>query len=409
MKKLLLLFLFFLLLAGCICVKTVAFNSPVDTTTKAIQFQNKKTYRLETLNVYASNEFDGARLNGFEKLNDSTANVIICPENTPINNSPYYSFKIWSNATKPFYFTFKYPAGFKHRYHPKIEKDGKWFQIDSSNIFINDTIVTIKLDLNTTPQTISAQEIQSSSDVKNWYSQLLTGKESYVKLESVGKTILGRNIPVLNINIGNPKGKEVIVLITRQHPPEVTGYYAFQYFLETILGNSELSKAFLSKYHVLAFPLMNPDGVDMGHWRHNAGGVDTNRDWSVYNQPEIKQVVKYISKIVKKNDAKIVLGLDFHSTWYDVFYTNKIREGTTLPNFIEDWFTGLEGNIPNYKVNEEASNSTKPVSKGWFLYGHNATGITYEIGDTTPKKDIKLIGKVSAEQMMKILTQTIIN
>ena len=409
MKKLLLLFLFLFLFAGCTCVKTVAFNSPVDTTKKAIQFQNKKTYHLETLNVYASNEFDGARLNSFEKLNDSTANVIIYPENTPINNSPYYSFKTWSNTVKPFYYTFKYPAGFKHRYHPKIEKDGKWFQIDSSNIFINDTIVTIKLDLNTTPQTISAQEIQSSSDVKNWYSQLLTGKESYVKLESVGKTILGRNIPVLNINIGNPKGKEVIVLITRQHPPEVTGYYAFQYFLETILGNSELSKAFLNKYHVLAFPIMNPDGVDMGHWRHNVGGVDTNRDWSVYNQPEIKQVVKYISKIVKKNDAKIVLGLDFHSTWYDVFYTNKIREGTTLPNFIEDWFTGLEGNIPNYKVNEEASNSTKPVSKGWFLYGHNATGITYEIGDTTPKKDIKLIGKVSAEQMMKILTQTIIN
>jgi hypothetical protein len=30
-------------------------------------------------------------------------------------------------------------------------------------------------------------------------------------------------------------------------------------------------------------------------------------------------------------------------------------------------FTSLETNIPNYKVNEEASNSTKPVSKDGFF------------------------------------------
>lgn len=108
-------------------------------------------------------------------------------------------------------------------------------------------------------------------------------------------------------------------------------------------------------------------------------------------------------KTIKKDKTNILLGLDFHSTYEDVFYTNEIKEGTTLPNFIEDWFNSLEANIPNYKVNEKSSNSTKPVSKGWFLYGHNAVGITYEIGDATDKKDIALIGKVSAEQMMKLL------
>jgi hypothetical protein len=148
---------------------------------------------------------------------------------------------------------------------------------------------------------------------------------------------------------------------------------------------------------------MNPDGVDLGHWRHNSNGVDLNRDWSIYNQVEVRQVVKFINKTLKKNKSKLMLGLDFHSTWYDVFYTNKKREGTTLPNFIDDWFAALESNISNYKVNEAAGNSKKPVSKGWFLYGHNATGITYEIGDQTPKDKIKHIGKISAQQMMNIL------
>jgi hypothetical protein len=30
-------------------------------------------------------------------------------------------------------------------------------------------------------------------------------------------------------------------------------------------------------------------------------------------------------------------------------------------------------------------------------------GITYEIGDATPRDRIKLVGKVTAEEMMKIL------
>ena len=79
------------------------------------------------------------------------------------------------------------------------------------------------------------------------------------------------------------------------------------------------------------------------------------------------------------------------------------------PNFIEDWFDGIESNIPNYKVNEAAGNSTKPVSKGWFLYGQSAVGITYEIGDATPRDKIKLVGKVTAEEMMKILIKTKLN
>jgi hypothetical protein len=395
-----------ILFTACSTVKSVSFESPVDTTSKPIEFQTKQIYQLKDVGVFASNHFDGARLNGFEKLNDSTAIVFVSPENSPINNSAYYAFSTWSNTSKPFYFTFKYPKGFRHRYIPKLRIDDEWGVIDSTQVYKTDSIVTIKLNLSKNPITVAAQEIQSSKDVENWVSELIKGKENRVKYDVFGTTPLGKNLPVLSIKNGSSKGKDIIVFLTRQHPPEVTGYFAFQSFMETVLDGSQLSNAFLSKYHILAFPIMNPDGVDLGHWRHNSKGVDTNRDWSFYVQPEIKQAIKYIQKALNKNDAKIVLGLDFHSTWEDVFYTNKVREGTTLPNFISEWFSGLEANIPNYKVNEAAGNSTKPVSKGWFLYGHNAVGITYEIGDDTPKKDIALIGKVSAEQMMKILTNS---
>lgn len=399
-----------LLCIGCKSIKEVKFKTPVDTTTKRIENQIKRVYSIEDLGVYASNKFDGARLNSFEKVNDSTVKVIIKPENTPINNSAYYSFKIWSKKEKTLYIQFDYPEGFKHRYIPKIKTTStSWKQINNENIIRKNNFVTVKFDVVRDTTWVSAQELMTSSDTREWYNNLIVNKTSYVHLKSVGKSKLGRNLPILDIYKGKKELKPIVVLLTRQHPPEVTGFFAFQEFLTTILKENNLTTEFLNKFRVLAFPIVNPDGVDLGHWRHNAGGVDTNRDWSKYNQPEIKQIIKFITKISKKDKGRIILGLDFHSTYEDVFYTNKIRKETSLPNFIEEWFHALEKNIPNYKVNEKSANSTKPVSKGWFLYGQNAVGITYEIGDATPRDKIKLVGKVTAEEMMKILMKNKLN
>ena len=67
-----------------------------------------------------------------------------------------------------------------------------------------------------------------------------------------------------------------------------------------------MSHDFLTKYRILAFPIMNPDGVDLGHWRHNAGGIDLNRDWSKYHQPEIKNVIRFIEKELKTNNSELI-------------------------------------------------------------------------------------------------------
>ena len=393
----------------CLCViacaspPKVKFETPVDTRSKKIYTQQKKTYQLNDIGLYISNEFDGARLNNVSKVNDTLVDLHFYPENAPINNSAYYAFKVWSDTPKTIYFSFNYPKDYDHRYIPKLKEDGTWKIVDSTQVIEHNKKTTVRLNISKNTKVVAAQEIQSSTDVKEWYLDAINGKESYVQIDEFGKSTLGRTLPVINIGNGNKEGKDVIVLLTRQHPPEVTGFFAFKTFLKTILKESDLSKTFLDKYHVIAFPIMNPDGVDLGHWRHNANGIDTNRDWSVYRQKEVKQATKYINDHLKNYNAHLVLGLDFHSTYEDVFYTNEIREGTAGPEFIDAWFTALEANISDYKVNEASSNSTRPVSKGWFLYGHKAVGITYEIGDQTPKDRINEIAETSAKEMMKIL------
>ncbi len=391
-------------LTNCSGPKRIKFPEPVDTKTRPITHQKKQLLAIPELGLYLDNTFAGARLNGFQKTNDSTITLYIQPENQPINNSPYYAFKTWADHQKPVYFTFHYPKGYKHRYIPKLKQNGApWTIVDSSQYSFRDSIFTLKVKVSPDTTLIAAQEIYNSKLTKAWYTGLANANPTAVRLKSAGSTPGNRDIPYLDLYQGSAKGKDVVILITRQHPPEVTGFMAFQSFLETILDHSALSKSFLNKYRVLAFPIMNPDGVDLGHWRHNAGGVDLNRDWSKYRQPEIRQVVSTIEEVLKKDQGKVLLGLDFHSTWYDVFYTNDQRKGTTIPNFLPQWFAGLENNIPNYTVNEKSSTSTKPVSKGWFLNRFKAIGITYEIGDDTPRDFIALKGRVSAQEMMRIL------
>lgn len=389
--------------ASCKSIPELSFKTPVDTTDKPILIQKKQTFAPEKTGVYLSNQFDGARLNNVIYKNDSTLVLSVIPENQPINNSAYFAFKAWSSSTKNMYFTFQYPKDYKHRYIPKIKKDGVWKEVSKQDVINTDKKnFTFKTVLTKQPVIIAAQEIISSVDTYNWVEKITKGK-SYIHQKNVGNSKYGRKIPVLDIYKGDKKNKPIVVLLTRQHPPEVTGFYAYQDFLETILNDSKLSDQFLSKYRVLTFPILNPDGVDMGHWRHNANGIDLNRDWAKYNQKEVRLVASYIYNTSKKDNGKILLGLDFHSTYKDIYYTNKVRKGTTMPTFITDWFTLLENKIPNYKVNEAAGNSTKPVSKGWFLKQFKAVGITYEIGDATPRPRIKEIGKITAEQMMELL------
>jgi len=402
-KRMLLLLILYS--TSCISVKKVPFNQIVDTANKKIHFQKKKNFYFKDVGVHFTNQFEGSRLNNVVKINDSIFEVQILPENIPINSSPFYAFKVWGNQTKKIVIHFKYPKQFKHRYIPKIKSNNLWVVADSTRFSLSDSLSILKLSINPAPTLVSAQELHSNESVYSWINQLIVGKEAFVQLKNIGKTKLDRPIKVLDINKGKSKNKPIIVLLTRQHPPEVTGYFAFQAFLTEIFQQNELTDNFLEKYRILAFPLMNPDGVALGHWRHNANGVDLNRDWSKYRQPEIKNTVKYITKILKKNNSKLILGLDFHSTWYDVFYTNKDNELTEIPDFSTHWFEELESRIPKYEVNEKSSNSETPVSKGWFLFGHNAVGITFEIGDETPKDRIEIIGKEAAKAMMNILSK----
>lgn len=368
------------------------FPDPVDTRTVPIILQEKKSWNFKEVSF--SNQFSGARLNGVEQVNDSTYHIKIEPENSPINPSPWYAFKAWSSTAKNVYVTFDY-GSVKHRYHPKISSDAK--QWEESTTQFDTKTSTLKLSMLQDTVYVSAQELFNVRELKDWIEGL-----GEVEVKSIGSSPLGFPIPLLDLN-PESKAKDVIVLMSRQHPPEVTGQFAFNAFVERLLELKQKESVFFEKYRILLFPMVNPDGVEQGHWRHNTGGIDLNRDWDVYNQPETKLLAEYLIDFTQTQKKRIVLGIDFHSTWEDIYYTNLTDSKSHLPNFTGNWLKRIKEEIPGYDPKVAPSNIGKPVTKGWFYVQFGAVGITYEIGDDTDRNFIKEKSKIAADAMVEIL------
>jgi len=403
-KKGYIIFSFVLFLSACKTVSLVPkmhdFPDPVDTSSKSIEYQEKKTYTID--GVYASNEFDGARLNDFTQINDSTFRATIHPENEPINESAYFGLQIWSDEKRNIDLELYYP-NHEHRYVPKLSYDGmQWMFMDtlSYDTLKGSEIATLDLDIDQRRLYVTGSELQTSKYNLEW-SKGLAENHSGVDYAVIGKSKLGRDMLYIDICQGTKENKEAIAILSRQHPPEVSGYMAMQSFVETILEDSPLSNLFRSKFRVLVYPMVNPDGVDLGHWRHSAGGIDMNRDWGHYVQEEPKVVVYHMTKTLRENKNELLIGFDFHSTQEDVMYTLSKDLKSNVAGFKDVWIQSLDE--ANYNPNDEPYPLNQPISKGWFLLEHQAEGITYEVGDETPRDYVRAKAATAAKEMMKLL------
>jgi len=410
-RFLLFLFSFALILYGCKSSEEFTgfdYDPPdvTDTTTKPIVQQPYRVIGAGDPKVWISNEFMGARMNNFIQNEHGEFILTIKPELAPINNSPWYAFKIWSDSVQTVTLTLAYEDG-EHRYYPDISSNGaNWVPIDSAAFYADSSSGTARLTLEVSPKPVwvSAQEIQTTTHFENWLKN--SSNKPFVTTNTIGHSHQKRAIKEIIISsVQEYESAGVLVVLGRQHPPEIPGYLTCLYFLEEIMGNSDVAARFRENFVVLAYPMMNPDGADNGHWRYNAGGVDLNRDWWYFNQPETQAVSEAITNFMSQSLRTAVYGIDFHSTDENLFYPILPKIEKPGGDITYEWIEDIQQAFPETVFSTEPFDTSSPIAKNWFFNTFGIDALTYEVSDMIPRDEAEDIARYAAQSLMKQLLE----
>lgn len=349
--------------------------------------------------------FGGARRGRCEVIAPNHVRVSILPEDDGyINPSPWYAFKLVPANESTAIVSLQYVGG-RHRYVPKISSDGlSWTAISESDVQLSEdgTLAEIKLALGAEAIWVSAQELVTPSIYAAWAARVTRDTEAELRL--LGQSMAGQPIHYL---VSNPVAKNILFLVGRQHPPEVSGAFAFFTFSETLLAETELAKRFREHFRVVAIPVMNPDGVLSGNWRHNLGSTDLNRDWGIFRQPETRLVGKLLDEL-DADGNRIRVFLDFHSTKRNVFYTQDDSAPTEPPGFFDAWFARATPRLVDYPFSNEPRDVSKPgVGKNYMYRRYGIPAATYEVGDETDRAVARAAARVFAEELMALMLETL--
>lgn len=357
----------------------------------------------ETGAVRLTQDFSTAPDYACERTGNAAFELVVIPEDPDINPSPWYAFDLHAERAGEAQVALEYPQ-YRHRYQPRIElEDGHWAALPEDAVMVSEDRQQAMLTLDIAPGAtrIGAQEVISLADRAAWRAAFAdrTGMSRSV----IGESRQGRPIEALSRPSASP-GSPLIIILGGQHPPEVPGVLGLRAFLDALFGPETNSSA-LDGYQWLILPDLNPDGVEHGHWRHNTGGLDLNRDWGPFTQPETAAAFAAIQAQIADGHAPFLL-LDFHATRRDVLYTPPDAAALTPFAFSEDWIALIDADwdseTPAFDRGP-SHNVGMPTSKTWFADTYAAPGVTVEYGDNTDRDRITALSQTAARALVQYL------
>ncbi|WP_165942121.1 M14 family metallopeptidase [Luteimonas arsenica] len=392
-----------LLVAGCVshppagpsaaaatAVATPATNDPGAT------LQARRTWRFEADGIRFDNQLSAARLSGVERVGDGRYRVDIAPEVHPVNPSPWYGFRIRSDAPRALELRFAYPHDYRHRYVPKLSRDGRdWQEADPTAFQVDaDGNARLLLQLEAGELRVFAQPPLLPGDFEAWSTRIAAQVDAATG--RFGSSVQGR--PLRMFEFGAGADAPLLLVVGRQHPPENTGTQALMGFVEALAADTPQARAFRGRVQVLVVPLLNPDGVVEGHWRGNARGVDINRDWGPFAQPETRALRDLLA--ARGARGRTVFAIDFHSTFRDVFYTVAEDPARAPDGVLHAWMAAMQA---EFDIDDRPSAARTPVFKNWAFCHLGAPAVTYEVGDSTPAATLGEVARHAAASLMALL------
>lgn len=364
--------------------------------------QKRQTWSQDGGRLVFSNAFPGARLNRVEVGGGPGQYTLTIDREGPkvSNASSWYAFALDSATARTVELTLNY-AWARHRYPPKIRQGekGEWTALPASQVKAgaakNQTIITVKLAPGRTY--IAGEPMVTVAEQEAWAAEL--AKKPFVARRDFGRSVAGLPLRVLETKTATAPDARTVLVMTWQHPPEFSGVRAFRAFVETVLADTPQAVAFRSSFNLVIVPVTNPDGVNEGHWRHNLGDVDLNRDWESFSQPETRAL-----RDLFKQTPRPGLFLDFHSTKKTVFYTHPDELTGPPAGFAAAWFEALRTRFPEDKFTRDTGHNPDAfTSRNWAAQQLGITAITVELADEVDLAWTDAFGRAAAEDMMKLL------
>lgn len=347
-----------------------------------------------TASVTLAFDFDGAAPARCTVTGERSFTLLITPEHAPpINPSPWYAFRYEADGTAPVSVTLRYLGG-AHRYTPKWQSGDATRDLPAT---VSADGSSASMDLPTGQAIVSAQELIAPADTRadllRWSTMLGTAPIT------LGRSLDGRAIEA--IRIGRTDAPQLVILLGRQHPPEVTGAIAMQAFVETLVSSA--ASGGLGDVQVLVVPMLNPDGTARGHWRANRGAVDLNRDWGDFTQPETRSVKDWLDALPA--GVRPVLMVDFHSTGRNLFYVQGDEAGPAQQRFLAAWLGGREQTFAGYPFTIEPRNANpgSGTAKNWFHARYAIPAYTYEVADSADRAATRVAASGLAEGLLEAL------
>jgi N-acyl-D-aspartate/D-glutamate deacylase/murein tripeptide amidase MpaA len=356
----------------------------------------------EQAGIKVLTDFHGGNIDGCEFASDGRLTISVAPENEPINSSPWYAFRMLADTTTDVAIVLDY-GSYKHRYTPDFSIDGvKWETYPAAKLDLSEDKSRAGFSLTVSQGksvVIAAQPLLTSSHYATWLESL---KEQHgVTVSSAGSSVEGR--PLWRVTTSAKK--HTLLLLGRQHPPETTGALALISFVERLFEGDALATRFRNEVGLLLYPLINPDGVDKGHWRHNVQGKDLNREWGPFSQLENRIIDSDVAQWLEEHDSQLIKAIDFHSTYYEVFYTQPDQSASTMPDLLGDWLAQFESlmrsQFDDFDIRRQVSDNPQVnAAKHYFFTRYGISSTTVEMGDETDRDFIAAYGRAAAESFM---------
>lgn len=345
-------------------------------------------------------DFEGASRSSCHVEDERTLSIFVTPEHRPpINPSPWYAFRYRATDGGNLTVNLRY-LGVRHRYPPKWRGSG---DPAAFSVIVAKDNDSVSITLPPGEGVVSSQPLITSAHYDKLLRQL--AKSARGRRMTLGQSHDGRSVEA--VRLGNADAPNLVVMLGRQHPPEVTGAVAMEAFSRKIAKLVRSGAIDGQEFQFLIVPLLNPDGVARGHWRANLGGTDLNRDWGTFKQPETRAVGDWLAKLSTK--VRPVLMLDFHSTNRNLVYVQGTEASAQGQRFLSAWLGNKENALEGYPFTIEPrdGNPDSGTTKNWFNNTYGIPAYTFEVGDESDASAIRSAAAALAQTMIPALAMSL--